>query len=358
MRWNHQLLLVMAVFVALAAAGAALGGTPHIQGSVENGTLTVTGTNAADTITLALGADQNTLLVLAGPDVLSFDRSTFDTIVVDAGGGDDLVRIDQSGGTFTDTEATTLNGEGGDDTLIGGSGDETFDGGPGDDFVDGNRGSDVAFLGSGNDTFQWDPGDGSDTVEGQAGKDTMLFNGSNVGEKVDLTANGPRLRLTRDIASVTMDTDGVETVHINALGGADTITVNNLTGTDVNTVTTNLAATDGNGDNAADSVVVEGTQNRDVVEASGSAGSVSVTGLAATVNVTGAEVPTDSLRIDALGGNDLVNASGLTADAISLTIDGGDGDDRLTGGAGDDTLIGGPGNDVLDGGPGNNTLIP
>src|SRR5262249_32260055 len=82
-----------------------------------------------------------------------------------------------------------------------------------------------------------------------------------------------------------------------------------------------------------------------------------VTGLAATVDVTGAEVPADSLRIDALGGNDTVDASGLAADAISLTVDGGDGDDRLTGGAGDDTLIGGPRNDVPDGGPGNNTLI-
>ena len=30
-----------------------------------------------------------------------------------------------------------------------------------------------------------------------------------------------------------MDTDGVETVDFNALGGADTVTVNDLTGTDV-----------------------------------------------------------------------------------------------------------------------------
>ena len=59
-------------------------------------------------------------------------------------------------------------------------------------------------------------------------------------------------------------------------------------------------------------------------------------------------------------------ASGLSATAIGLTIDGGDGDnvliggdgnDILLGGVGDDVLLGGPGVDVLDGGPGDNILI-
>ena len=45
-----------------------------------------------------------------------------------------------------------------------------------------NQGSDTALLGDGNDMFQWDPGDGSDMVEGQAGTDTLLFNGANVAE--------------------------------------------------------------------------------------------------------------------------------------------------------------------------------
>ena len=39
--------------------------------------------------------------------------------------------------------------------------------------VIGGRGNDVALLGAGNDTFVWNPGDGSDTVEGQAGNDTL-----------------------------------------------------------------------------------------------------------------------------------------------------------------------------------------
>ena len=42
-------------------------------------------------------------------------------------------------------------------------------------------------------------------VEGQSGTDALDFNGSNIGEQIDVTANGGRVRLTRNIASITMD---------------------------------------------------------------------------------------------------------------------------------------------------------
>ena len=38
-----------------------------------------------------------------------------------------------------------------------------------------------------------------------------VFNGANVSEQIDLSANGSRLRLFRDVGNITMDTDGVET---------------------------------------------------------------------------------------------------------------------------------------------------
>ena len=109
-------------------------------------------------------------------------------------------------------------------------------------------------MGAGDDTFVWDPGDGSDTVEGQTGSDTMRFNGAAAAEHIDLSANGNRLRFFRDAGNITMDTNGVETVDFNALGGADTITVNDLTGTDVRNVNTDLAGTPGGstGDGQAD----------------------------------------------------------------------------------------------------------
>ena len=95
-------------------------------------------------------------------------------------------------------------------------------------------------LGAGDDVFVWNPGDGSDIVEGQAGTDTLLFNGANIAEKIDISANGGRVRFTRDVANITMDLNSVETIDFNALGGADNITVNDLSGTDVSRSTSIL----------------------------------------------------------------------------------------------------------------------
>jgi hypothetical protein len=84
--------------------------------------------------------------------------------------------------------------------------------------VIGARGNDVAQLGSGDDTFVWNPGDGSDTVEGQAGVDTLLFNGANVAENVTISANGERALFTRNVANIAMDLNGIEHIQFNALG--------------------------------------------------------------------------------------------------------------------------------------------
>jgi len=127
--------------------------TAHVRG----GTLEVEGNAANDKLSLRLQPGAPHVLQLDvgedGTADFSFDRGAFTAVSVDAGRGDDEIRIDQSGGSFTD-EALTLSGGDGDDTLIGGSGAETFFGGRGDDFADGNIGADTAFLGCGDDHFQ------------------------------------------------------------------------------------------------------------------------------------------------------------------------------------------------------------
>src|SRR5207245_837209 len=86
-------------------------------------------------------------------------------------------------------------------------------------------------------------------------------------KNIDLSANGSRLRLTRDVGNVTMDTNGVEQVNIAARGGADTINVHDLSGTGVTDVNLDLAGIPGSGtgDNAADTVIVNGTARDDVI---------------------------------------------------------------------------------------------
>jgi Ca2+-binding RTX toxin-like protein len=268
------------------------------------------------------------------------------------------VRIDESNGVFTDTIPTRIDGGPGNDTLTGGSGAETLVGGAGNDVIDGKKGADTALMGSGDDTFVWDPGDGSDVVEGQDGSDTMRFNGAAGAEQFTLSANGSRFNLFRDVGNVTMDTAGVETVDLNALGGSDLVTVNDLSGTDVANVNVDLASALGGttADGALDHVVVNGTAHDDAIKIAGDASGISVSGLRAQVAIQHQD-PTDTLTVEGLDGNDSIDASGLAANAIALTLDGGAGNDTIAGGQGVETSIGGDGNDVIDGNKGADTAI-
>src|SRR5262249_12963541 len=162
-----------------------------------------------------------------------------------------------------------------------------------------------------------------------------------IAEKIDISANGSRVRFTRDVANIVMDLNGIEAIDFTAKGGADNITVNNLNGTDVTEVNLDLAATPGTGtgDGAADTVTVNGTNPADRIQIAGAGTSYSVSGLHAQVNVTGSEGANDQLIVNALGGNDIVDASGLPAGITGLTIDGGAGNDVITGSGGADRLI-------------------
>ena len=286
------------------------------------------------------------------PLPFSIDVGTSERLELNANGGDDQF----SAGNVGSLISITVNGGAGNDTLLGGTGADTLNGDDGNDFVDGNGGADVSALGAGDDTFQWDPGDGSDVIDGQDGHDTMLFNGADAAETMAVSANGHRVLFTRNLGTITMDLDGIEQIDTNALGGADQITVNDVTGTDLSAVNLNLAARTGGGDGAGDSVIVNGTNGNNVVTVTGSAAKdVTASGLTATTRISGTDAG-DTLTVKALAGDDVVDASGLAAGAVSLTVDGGDGNDRLVGSAGDDTLLGGAGDDVLNGGPGADVL--
>jgi Ca2+-binding RTX toxin-like protein len=329
---------------------------------LKHGLLKVKGTRASDAIALRLKAgDRGTLQVDFGDDGsadFSFARDKIAKIAVDARAGNDRVRIDDSNGTFTDAIPTAIDGGDGNDTIDGGSGIETLRGGDGNDTIDGNGGNDLALMGAGDDTFVWDPGDGSDTLEGQDGTDTMVFNGADASEQVDLSANGNRLNFFRTQGHITMDTAGVERVDFNALGGADLVTVNDLSGTAVSAVNVDLAGTLGgaNGDGQADSVIVNGSNGNDTINVSGDASGVAVSGLAAPVAIQHQE-PTDALTVNGLDGNDAISAAALAAQAITLTLDGGAGDDTVAGARGVETAFGGDGNDSIDGNGGNDVAF-
>ena len=198
--------------------------------------------------------------------------------------------------------AFTVNGGTGNDELFGTDGADRLFGGDGNDFVDGNAGADLGDLGSGDDVFRWDGGDGSDVVEGRGGTDTMLFNGADIAENVDVSANGGRSRFFRTQGNIVMDNDDVEVLAFNARGGADDILIHDLRATDVRHVNLDLGTAAGAVDGAIDNVTVEGGGGDDVIRVGGSAAAgVVVTGPAGAVNITRQEAG-DKLTVNALGG--------------------------------------------------------
>src|SRR5262249_39147284 len=206
-----------------APAGSGQGG-----GAADSGT--VNGTAADDHITLASSGAPGVVHGLAAKVTIAGAEGANDSLTINGLTGNDTIN------------ASTLNPGQINLTINGGAGNDTITGSRGNDLVNGGTGNDLALLGAGGGTFVWNPGERSDTVEGQAGTDTLRFNGANIDEKIDISANGSRARLTRDVGTVTMDLNGVEHIEVNARGSADTVTVNDLTGTGVNQIAIDLGA--------------------------------------------------------------------------------------------------------------------
>ncbi len=343
--------------------------------------------NGSDTVVVndLTGTDVTEVLAdLASSPGGSSADGVLDTVIVNATGGVDVIAVAAVGGKIVTTglAATVIVDHAdktdtlsilagiGDDTidagklaagkigllLQGGAGADTLIGGAGNDRIFGNTGNDIAQMGGGNDTFTWNPGDGSDTVGGGAGNDTLQFNGANIAEHIDISANGGNARFTRDIANIVIGLDDVERIAFRALGGADVITVNDLAGTDVKQVDIDLAAAGGAGDGAANSVIVNGSLGNDTVTVALAGGVILVGGLAAQVTISGAEPALDRLTVNGLGGDDAIDASQLPA-VVTLLVDGGSGNDTITGSLGDDVIIGNDGNDTVAGEDGADTVL-
>jgi Ca2+-binding RTX toxin-like protein len=299
--------------------------------NVQGGVLTITGDAASDQLALRLApGNANTLLIDVGDNGsadFATDRALFSQIVVNAGGGNDTVRIDEVNGRFTGTEVTTINGQSGDDVLIGGSRVETLFGGDNNDSIRPGPDNDVAFGGAGNDTFIWNAGDGNDTLEGQTGAaDVLAFNGGSGAENLSLFANGGRLLLFRDPAAITLDVDDVEQVGLQTAGGADVVTVNPLAGTDVTRVDVGV----GLGDGAADTVIVGGTNGADVLGVSQSSGEARVVNGPTSVFVNQSSPAFDTLQVNTFADADRVTLAPGVTSLLKLMIDGGAESDVVT----------------------------
>lgn len=178
-----------------------------------------------------------------------------------------------------------LAGGAGNDTLVGGSANNKLFGQAGNDTLLGMGGLDLLFGGNGDDVLVGGAGD--DQAFGQNGNDRLVWN---PGDGSDLNEGG---------------------------AGTDTVEVN--------------------GGSAAETFVIAANGGRVRLDR------VSPAPFFLDVGTS------ESLVLNANGGDDAISASNLPAGLIQLTLDGGDGNDTIAGGAGNDTLLGGAGNDFVDG---------
>jgi Ca2+-binding RTX toxin-like protein len=167
--------------------------------------------------------------------------------------------------------------------------------------------------------------------------------------------------LHRDVENVTMNLDEVELIQFHALGGADNIVVNdsNLVG-----FSTDLEGTLGSGigDGQVDTVTVNATAADDTISvrsylaADSQTTAISVRGSLTSVSILHSDA-IDQLVIYGHGDDDVIDASGLEAGHIILTLHGGEGQDDLYGSQGNDVVFGGRRDDTAVLGAGDDTFV-
>src|SRR5215203_1659616 len=227
----------------------ALGFALDIDGGDGNDVLT--GGDGPDVITGGAGNDRivggrnpantrDTMLGEAGDDTLVWNPGDGDDTMDGADGND---TIEANGGEDTVTAANGLNALGfaldidggdGNDVLTGGDGPDVITGGAGNDRIVGGRNPantrDTMLGEAGDDTLVWNPGDGDDTMDGADGNDTIEVNGGGGGEQFTVKPSSTPGRVQFDRTGPTppgpfnLDIGTSENLVLNAGGGDDTIT--------------------------------------------------------------------------------------------------------------------------------------
>ena len=317
----------------------------------------ITGTSVADVLLGSNLVNNQTLIGLAGNDVLDgggvavgsvaggdtlqggLGNDTYkvysaaDKIIENAGEGTDTVQSTASYMLASNVENLSLTytnnfnnylglGNNLNNALTGSTSSDRLYGREGNDVLSGLAGNDYLSGGNGNDTLNG--GDGNDSLFGNAGNDT-LFGG--LGDDILDAGTGSLETLVGGLGNdiyIVNDTAGSPRIIENANEGTDTV-YSSLSSTSLSANLENL-------------III------------GSAGGVGVGNELANA-ITG---NTGTNTLDGGAGNDILY--GDTSDLSSYDYAIGGSADYLMGGAGNDTLYGQSGDDTLDGGLGGDTM--
>jgi len=228
-----------------------------------------------------------------------------------------------------------IEGYGGDDTIQGGAGNDTLIGGDGDDWLLGGAGNEIMRGGTGNDVLEGGAGNdwlftnaGQDYLTGQDGADTFALQGTTFFSAGYLAANTSSHSQTGTGIQVSLA--GLVRNESVADGGAGSDTIQ-------------LGA-------QGDAFFLHDAYsdfNETVDLSRDSSGNQSVARFSGIETILG------------MGGNDVIDLTSpdYSLAGLTLTIDGGVGNDVIWGSDGDERILGGAGNDSLFGGTGDDTLV-
>lgn len=328
------------------------GGNDRLEGGAGNDELT--GDNGDDVLFGGSGDDilngrggADRVFAGAGNDIIFMDG--FDG-TVNGGDGIDQIIVLASLAVDVDLGAAEVEfafGNSGDDRFVGGDenvvihgnqGDDVLIGGAGDDVLIGRQNADTLMGGDGDDRIFMD---GLDIlVDGGAGIDRLIVQAS-LAVDIDMGATGFEMAFGNRGDDRFIGSAGDDVVF----GGDGADFLQGEGGDDM------LFGEDG------DDILI-GRQNADVLDGGAGDDIVLMDGLDGSVNggsgtdtlVVQASLPVDidlaATEFEIVfgnGGDDRFDASGVSG--VSVTLDGGGGDDVLIAGQGDDVLNGGAGND-------------
>jgi Ca2+-binding RTX toxin-like protein len=331
-------------------------------------TLQVTGDSQGQAITLRLKAgDPSTLEVDVGNDGtadFSFARASFNTIVLNGGGGNDALRIDESNGVFSDTQHTTILGGAGNDTVTGGSAGESFDLGTGTDTLIGPDASNAWVLtGAGAGTLDGMPFTGVENLRGGAQSDVFSFHpsgavsgtvngGAGSADRLDYSSYGSAVTVNLQTKTAPGMAHFAAIEALTGSSGSDTLVGANAASTWQ--VLSNNGGKVGSYSFSSFENLTGGGGNDTFKLSAGQ-------GVLGTLNGGGG---TNTLSYAAYGAAQPVSVDLSAGTATNLggilnieNATGGAGNDTLTGNAGDNVLLGGAGNDLLSGGAGGNDVL-
>ncbi len=287
-------------------------------------------------------------LIMGGPSANRIDLSGFSgsagTTIQGGGGNDTVIGSDASDFITTTDGNDNINARGGNDVVRSGAGADSIVGGGGNDLLDGGAGADAIAGEAGNDTAVG--GEGNDLLSGGAGADVLaavsgadLLSGGE-GDDQLLGGDGAETLLGDDGNDRLFGAGGNDSLD----GGAGADSLQGGVGTD--TVLGGSGDDQLGGGANADSIDGGSGINRlnEIVD-----GNVVIVGTALTSESLGNEAPMNINRIILSGGaeNDLFDARLAT---VSVQLQGNAGNDILLGGRRADSILGGDGNDVISGG--------